>query len=122
MEIPAGMVDPGEQDPIEAARRELMEETGYAAETSVKIGTVEPNPAFLNNRCHTYLALGVTKVHEPQMEGSEDIVVEELPLSTLDTLVTSGRVTHSLTVCAFYHFNSYRARHSLAPYLNNHNE
>lgn len=113
MEIPAGMMDPEDGDPAETARRELLEETGYTAERIVKIGVVESNPAFLNNRCHTYLALGARKVQEPAFDGGEDIVLEEAPLAALDELVRSGRVAHSLTICAFYHLQRYQAEHGL---------
>jgi 8-oxo-dGTP pyrophosphatase MutT (NUDIX family) len=108
MEVPAGMVDPDDPDPAETARRELLEETGYSAETVICTGIVESNPAFMNNRCHTFLALNVRKVQEPQLDGGEDIVLEEVPLDQLDSLVTSGRVAHSLTLCAFYNLQRFR--------------
>ncbi len=57
-ELPAGVVDEGEE-PIEAAWRELQEETAHSADELVLIGEVCPNPSFMNNRVYTYLALGV---------------------------------------------------------------
>jgi ADP-ribose pyrophosphatase len=54
LEIPGGMVDPGEA-PADAAVRELREETGFSGGTVSELGVVEPNPAFMSNRCHTYL-------------------------------------------------------------------
>ncbi len=53
LEIPGGLVDPGET-PEEAAVRELLEETGYQAEKVEKIGVSNPNPAIFNNRCYTF--------------------------------------------------------------------
>jgi 8-oxo-dGTP pyrophosphatase MutT (NUDIX family) len=50
LEIPGGIVDPGDT-PEEAASRELLEETGYQAQEWVKIGAVNPNPALFCNRC-----------------------------------------------------------------------
>ena len=110
MEIPGGMVDAHEADPITSARRELLEETGYSAEKIIKIGMVDPNPAFLTNRCHLYLALGAEKVQEPAFDGSEDIAVELVPVESLNELVISRRITHSLVVCAFYHFDYWRTQ------------
>ena len=108
MEIPGGMVDPHEADPIEAARREMLEETGFSAETILKIGVAEANPAFMTNRCHTYLALNAVKIEEPQFDGTEDIATELVPLDSLNKLVMSGKVQHSLVICAIFHFNRWR--------------
>ncbi|MEL6180922.1 MAG: NUDIX hydrolase, partial [Myxococcota bacterium] len=54
LEIPGGMVDPGE-DFATAGARELLEETGYTGDTPVLIGVVTPNPAIQSNRCGTVL-------------------------------------------------------------------
>ncbi|MEM7334508.1 MAG: NUDIX hydrolase [Chloroflexota bacterium] len=106
MEIPGGLVDPGE-DPLHTASRELMEETGYEAEEILPIGIVTPNPAFLDNICHTFLAFNVKKVAEPQFDGSEDIVVSEVPLTEVPRLIQSQKITHALVVAAFYHYERY---------------
>jgi 8-oxo-dGTP pyrophosphatase MutT (NUDIX family) len=110
LEIPGGMVDDGESDPSEAARRELLEETGYVAAELIHIGTVDPNPAFLDNQCHTYLALNARWQQSPQFDGSEDIAVEEVPLAEIAGLIGNGRITHALVVAAFYHYENYRQR------------
>ena len=106
MEIPGGLVDPGEE-PAETARRELLEETGYAADEIVLLGTVSPNPAFMGNTLYSYLALGARKVQEAELEDSEDIEVEEVPLAKVAELIKNGRVNHSLVVAAFYHLERY---------------
>ena len=109
LEIPGGMVDLGEKTAV-SAQRELKEETGYEAEEIIHIGTVDPNPAILNNRCHTYVALNARKVTETQFDGAEDIEVKEFPLAELRQLVASGQITHSLVVAAFYHLERYLSR------------
>ena len=103
LEVPGGMVDDMDDDPGEGARREMLEETGYDAAQIIHIGTVEPNPAFLDNRCHTYLALNAHWVQTPEFDGAEDIAVEEIPLTAVPHLITSGKIRHALVVCAFYH-------------------
>lgn len=105
LEVPGGMVDESDYNPGEGARREMLEETGYDAEQIIHIGTVEPNPAFQNNRCHTYLALNAHWVQMPEFDGAEDIAVEEIPLTAVPNLITSGKITHALVICAFYYLD-----------------
>lgn len=111
LEVPGGLVDAEDDSPQTAAHREMLEETGYDAVKVVHLGTVSPNPAFLNNECHSYLALGVHKVSEPVFDGAEDIVVEEVALTAVPDLIHTGEIAHSLTIAAFYHFDYYRQRH-----------
>jgi len=107
LEIPGGMVDDSEKDPAESAQRELLEETGYISDEIIHIGTVDPNPAFLNNQCHTYLALNARWQQPPRLDSSEDIEVELVPLADVPALIGNGRITHSLVVAAFYHYENY---------------
>jgi len=102
LEIPGGTVDAGES-PREAAERELLEETGYRARQWARLGVIEPNPAILTNRCHTWLALGATKEQEPCFDGNEHCVTELSPWADAMTLVKEGAITHALVVVALTH-------------------
>jgi ADP-ribose pyrophosphatase len=101
LEIPGGQVDRGEE-PARAAARELREETGYAGEGPVELGVVTPNPAILNNRCHTFLFDRCVKVGEPELDRGEDIEVLMRPLADVPGLVASGQIDHALVICAFW--------------------
>ena len=74
IEIPAGCVELGE-DPMEAAKPELYEETGYAGGEWSNLMTIRPNAGACTNYSHTYLAIGVEKVSTQHLEASEDIKV-----------------------------------------------
>jgi 8-oxo-dGTP pyrophosphatase MutT (NUDIX family) len=100
LEIPGGVVDPGET-PARAAARELLEETGYEAEEVILLGSVRPNPAFLNNTCYTFLARDARRVQEQSLDEGEDITILEAPMSDIPGLIADGRIDHALVIAAF---------------------
>ena len=64
---PGGLVDPADASPLAAAERELREETGYVSGAIVSLGSVHPNPAIMNNRCHMFAACDVQAAHRSGM-------------------------------------------------------
>jgi ADP-ribose pyrophosphatase len=102
LEIPGGMVDRGE-DHGDAARRELVEETGYLARRWIHLGSIDPNPAIHDNAIHHWLALDAEQVGPPEPDAGEDLRVELLDPESVRTAVRQGAIRHSLVLCALAH-------------------
>jgi ADP-ribose pyrophosphatase len=99
-EFPAGLVDPGE-DPRETALRELREETGCTAGRLSLIGTVAPNPAFMTNWCHTYLAEDLIPSGEIELDDLELLETREVGADDLEAAMGAGEFVNSLVLVAY---------------------
>ena len=100
LETPGGAVDL-EEDPMHAAKRELLEETGYEGREWYSLGKVHPNPAMLNNTCYYYLALGAHKVADLKLDEAEELEVGLYDLKEVPSLIQKGEIQHALVIAAF---------------------
>ena len=100
LEIPGGIIDPGEE-PLAAGVRELREETGYTGGTWRIAGRVRPNPALMQNWLWTIFADGVEQTQEPDPGPGEVISVHTVTLDEIHKKLVAGEVTHALVVTAF---------------------
>lgn len=100
-ELPGGVVEDGE-DPVEGARRELLEETGYAASSLIEVGRIYPNPALQTNKLFCFLALDVERVGEQSLDAGEDIEVHLLPLDELIEMAKRGDFPNALQTAVLF--------------------
>ena len=103
LELPGGMIDPGET-PAETAPRELREETGYAGDAPEPVGFVYANPAIMNNKVHTVVIRNAAKQHDTELDAGEDLITRLVPLAEIPNLIDNGTIGHSLMVAAFFRF------------------
>ena len=100
LEIPGGVMEPGET-PATTAARELVEETGYVPESVRIFGPLLPNPALNTARCHIAVATNCELRGEPSPDPFELIETELRPLADVESLISSGELSHALCIAAF---------------------
>ena len=109
LEIPGGLISESDSSPMEAAVREMTEETGYISTDVVHIGTVEPNPALQTNQCHSFLARNVYPRSPQMLDPTEAIRVELIRKEDIYRMIHEAKITHGLVVAAFAHFLIFEA-------------
>lgn len=101
LELPAGKIDAGE-DIRETARRELREETGYAAADWQHLGVMHPCIGYSDERIEIFLARGLRRDGPPQLDANEFLEVLELSPAEARQAVWDGRITDGKTISALY--------------------
>jgi ADP-ribose diphosphatase len=102
VEIPGGMVDPGEE-PLAAAQRELVEETGYTSASWRMLGKAAPNPAIQINTLYSFLALDAEPTQVAAFDGNEVMATETAALADVKRMLRDGTIDHALVITAFAH-------------------
>lgn len=102
LEIPGGVIEEGET-PAEAARRELLEETGYEFDTIEFLSELYANPATATNKTHCFLARGGRKVSEQNLDRGEEIIIELVSVDELKQLVLDNEFGQALHTSGIFY-------------------
>jgi ADP-ribose pyrophosphatase len=102
-ELPAGAIDSGDSSPLEAAKRELAEETGCTAEHWLELGSFFPSPGSTSEEIYLFAAAGLTQ-KEQQLEASEQIELHKLSMETLKKMVVDGDFNHGAGLAAILRY------------------
>jgi ADP-ribose pyrophosphatase len=103
LEVPGGVIDPGEA-PEAAARRELLEESGFEAGKIELLSDLQPNPALQGNRIYSYVAWDAVPTGSTAFDELEECETALVPRSSLGALLDSGQVQHALVAVALETF------------------
>jgi 8-oxo-dGTP pyrophosphatase MutT (NUDIX family) len=110
LEIPAGIMDSDDDSPLQTAKRELLEETGYTSEKVIEVGRSYPNPATHNNLAYSFLALDVEKVGQQHLDETEEIEVSLIPFDDFIALAKQGELPQALHIAALFFAMAYLER------------
>ncbi|MHC5229971.1 NUDIX hydrolase [Enterococcus sp. LJL99] len=106
LEIPAGKLESGEQDQLlEAAKRELEEETGFRPEKIACVQSMYLSPGFANECLHVFYAEGLEKVEHPRPQDEDEVLeLYELTLDEAKEKIISGQICDAKTVFAIMYW------------------
>jgi len=101
LEFPGGMIEPGEE-PAAGVLRELEEETGYRAGRLVNAGSLSPNPAFMENLFHIFVAFELTRTGTIRLDEHEELDVEHISLVDLRSRMGLGELANAMMTAGLF--------------------
>ena len=107
-ELPAGSIDPGEK-PLQTAKRELIEETGYRAKKWKKLVSFYPSPGFLTEKMTIYLATGLTAGEATPMDD-ERIETRWFTAKEIEAAIEAGEILDAKTMLGYFFWKRSRGK------------
>lgn len=102
-ELPAGAIDAEDSTPLDAAKRELEEETGYTADHWLELGSFYPSPGSTSEEIYLFAAAGL-KAAKQKLENSEQIELHKISMETLKEMVGGGNFNHGAGLAAILRY------------------
>ena len=103
LELPCGVMEEGET-PLEAAQRELLEETGFGGGQWQKLMELSPNPSAMSNTTHCFLAIGVEKIAEQHLDETEELSVLFMTKEEVKRMLDENQICQALMVAPLYKY------------------
>ena len=103
LELPCGVMEEGET-PLEAAQRELLEETGFGGGQWKKLMELSPNPSAMSNMTHCFLAIGVEKITEQHLDETEELSVLFMTKEEVKRMLNENQICQALMVAPLYKY------------------
>ena len=104
LEIPGGVMDAEDEDPVQTGVRELREETGYEGEEARLLASILPNPAMIHNRCHVVLVENCALRHATAFDEGEFLLTRLYSIEEVWRLAREGRIRNAMVLAALYRF------------------
>ena len=108
-ECPSGCAEPGE-DAVDAARRELLEETGFDGSSPVVLGRLQPNPGMMDNTCAYVLFQSIRRVGPPRWDPNEEMEVRLVDEDLMRRWLVGGQIQHALMHAGLHLYDAWKQR------------